>query len=263
MLTAGGANEEVADNGPNGHSVFTWTVLQGLEGRADLNSDGYITAAELAAYVAPSVSALSHQTPAFGNLPGSEGGEFLFQIGPSETEFLSALSSQLDQEAIQLNAELDRIRKEVAAKTARNEQLRLQVAAAKSGSGNVVVPAPAKAVDTAAVHLNKGDTLFKEKRYQEALDEFLAAAKMNPKSALAANNAGFLYYRMGKYDEAIRWTEKAISIDPRRAIAYVNLADLYYDLNKPAEARQNYQKYLELEPNSPYAARARARMGNQ
>jgi peptidoglycan/xylan/chitin deacetylase (PgdA/CDA1 family)/uncharacterized caspase-like protein len=131
MLTAGGANEEVADNGPNGHSVFTWTLLQGLEGRADLNSDGYITAAELAAYVGPGVSALSHQTPAFGNLPGSEGGEFVFELHP-ETEFLSQLSTQLDQEAIQLNTELDRIRKEVAAKTARNEQLRQQIAALKS-----------------------------------------------------------------------------------------------------------------------------------
>src|SRR6185369_10465117 len=118
--------EEVADNGPNGHSVFTWTVLQGLEGRADLNSDGYITAAELAAYVGPSVSALSHQTPAFGNLPGSEGGEFIFETR-SETEALSDLSTQLDQEAIQLNTELDRIRKEVAAKTARNEKLKEQL----------------------------------------------------------------------------------------------------------------------------------------
>jgi len=113
MLTAGGANEEVADNGPNGHSVFTWTVLQGLEGRADLNSDGFISAAELAAYVGPSVSGLSHQTPAFGNLPGSEGGEFIFELHP-ETEFLSDLSTQLDQEAIQINTELDRIRKEIA-----------------------------------------------------------------------------------------------------------------------------------------------------
>jgi uncharacterized caspase-like protein len=56
MLTAGGADEEVSDNGPNGHSVFTWTLLQGLEGRADLSGAGYVTASELAAYVTPAVS---------------------------------------------------------------------------------------------------------------------------------------------------------------------------------------------------------------
>jgi len=30
MLTAGGGDQLVADGGPNGHSVFTWTLLQGL-----------------------------------------------------------------------------------------------------------------------------------------------------------------------------------------------------------------------------------------
>ena len=254
MLTAGGADEEVADNGPNGHSVFTWTLLQGLEGRADLNSDGFITADELAAYVGPGVSALSHQTPAFGNLPGSEGGEFIFELHP-ETEFLSERSTQLDQEAIQLNAELDRVRKEIAAKTARNEQLRAQLVAAKT---QLAVP---KGKETTASHLNKGDSLFKERRYDEALKEFLAAAKLDPNSAVAANNVGFAYNKLGKFDEAIQWTEKAKTIDPNRAIAYVNLADLYYQLNRIDEARVNYEKYLQLAPNAAYASTARARLG--
>ena len=55
MLTAGGADQQVADDGPGGHSVFTWTLLQALNGKADLNDDSVITATELAAYVAPAV----------------------------------------------------------------------------------------------------------------------------------------------------------------------------------------------------------------
>jgi peptidoglycan/xylan/chitin deacetylase (PgdA/CDA1 family)/uncharacterized caspase-like protein len=265
MLTAGGANEEVSDNGPNGHSVFTWTILQGLEGRADLNSDGYISAAELASYVGPSVSALSHQTPAFGNLPGSEGGEFIFETR-SDTEALSDLSTQLDQEAIQLNAELDRIRKEVAAKTARNEKLKEQLAAAKSEEGKVAsVPPPsaAKVPDTAVRHLDLGDRLFKERHYKEALDEFLAASKMEPSNALALNNVGYMYYRLGKNDDAITWYQKTIQVDPRRAVAYVNLADLYYKLDRLADARPLYEKYLELQPNNSYAPTVRARLAQR
>jgi peptidoglycan/xylan/chitin deacetylase (PgdA/CDA1 family)/uncharacterized caspase-like protein len=261
MLTAGGADEEVADNGPNGHSVFTWTLLQGLEGRADLNSDGFITAAELAAYVGPGVSALSHQTPAFGNLPGSEGGEFIFELHP-ETEALSQLSAQLDTEAIQLNAQLDQIRKEIAAKTARNDELRRQIAVAKSGQPGAAI-AFSKGRGTAATHLNRGDALFKEKRYQEALDEFLTAAKMDPKSALAANNAGFIYYKLQQIEESIEWTKKAIEIDPKRSVAYQNLGDLYYQLNRLEDARPYYEKYLELASDRPYAAVVRARLGKQ
>jgi hypothetical protein len=67
--------------------------LQGLDGRADLNGDGMITAPELAAYVAPAVSAFSHQTPTFGNLPGTEGGDFIFNL-KHETEFLNNDSQQ-------------------------------------------------------------------------------------------------------------------------------------------------------------------------
>ncbi|MGR6743514.1 hypothetical protein, partial [Aeromonas veronii] len=47
MMTAGGADQQVADDGPGGHSVFTWTLLQALSGKADLNGDGLITATEL------------------------------------------------------------------------------------------------------------------------------------------------------------------------------------------------------------------------
>lgn len=120
MFTAGGSDEQVADNGPNGHSVFTWTVLQGLDGRADLNGDGIITASELAAYVAPSVSSLSHQTPSFGNLAGSEGGDFIFELR-HESEFLNADSPQLNDAGIRMNAEMEALR-------AQNERLQKQLA---------------------------------------------------------------------------------------------------------------------------------------
>ena len=116
VLTAGGGDEQVADNGPGGHSIFTWTLLQGLGGKADLDGDGAITATELAAYVAPGVSSLSRQTPVFGHLVGSEGGDLVFVLKP-EDEFLSEESRQLDGEAIQLTAELDKVRAQVEARS--------------------------------------------------------------------------------------------------------------------------------------------------
>src|SRR6185437_8724783 len=78
VLTAGGKDQEVLDSGADGHSPFSSALLKGLrDGRADLNGDGYITFAELQAYVS-SVGSNSYQTPAASTLPGHEGGEFLF-----------------------------------------------------------------------------------------------------------------------------------------------------------------------------------------
>src|SRR5438552_15976027 len=53
ILTAGGADQQVADDGPDGHSVFTWALLQGLQGEADIDGNGVITASELCAYINP------------------------------------------------------------------------------------------------------------------------------------------------------------------------------------------------------------------
>ncbi|MDD5771907.1 MAG: caspase family protein [bacterium] len=83
-LTAGG-KEPVSDGGYKNHSAFTGTFLEALStGMADYNGDGIITASEINSYIQPKVAELAEQTPEFGNLPGSEGGEFVF-IVPSDS----------------------------------------------------------------------------------------------------------------------------------------------------------------------------------
>jgi len=263
MLTAGGMDQEVADNGPNGHSVFTWTFLQGLEGKADLNGDGYITASELAAYLGPGVSAISKQTPAFGNLPGSEGGEFIFERR-QETEYLSELSAQLDEEAIRLNAQMEQIRSEIARKKMRNEKLRKDLASARSVAEGGEKGAPKDTGDQTRLkttqHIEQGNAFFKEKKYPEALAEFTAAHQLSATNALAVNNIGYVYYKMEKYEESVQWFEKTLALDPKRSIAYANLGEAYLKLNKKAEAKKAMNKYLELSPNSRYAAEISAKL---
>ena len=79
ILTAGGPNQQVVDGGPGGHSVFTGYLLKGLrEGAADLNSDGYVTFAELTSYLVPTATN-TYQTPGYSALPGHELGEFVFR----------------------------------------------------------------------------------------------------------------------------------------------------------------------------------------
>jgi peptidoglycan/xylan/chitin deacetylase (PgdA/CDA1 family)/TolA-binding protein len=275
MFTAGGADQQVADNGPNGHSVFTWTLLQALDGRGDLNGDGVITASELAAYVAPAVSALSHQTPTFGNLPGSEGGDFIFDL-KHETEFLNENSAQLGDDAIKVNAELEKLRSEMRAEARKNEDLRKQLAAAQAqlkqggaaGTTTTAAAAPVAAGaatagaamapgtltnDAAAALNDEGMRLYKEKKYLDAAEKFSEASKLQPASALFANNAGFAYFKMEKYDDAVKWFQQTIALDPRRSVAYLNLGDAYWQLQKKPEAADAYKKFLAIAPGSKAA----------
>jgi hypothetical protein len=79
IITAGGKNQQVADGGPRGHSVFTGYLLEALEDSlGDLNGDGYITFSELNAYLVPRATS-TLQTPAVGYLPAHGLGEFTFR----------------------------------------------------------------------------------------------------------------------------------------------------------------------------------------
>ena len=53
---------ELSSEGPEfggGHGAFTWAVLQGLDGGADSNKDGFVTAGELVDYVTAEVPKLT------------------------------------------------------------------------------------------------------------------------------------------------------------------------------------------------------------
>src|SRR5450830_197718 len=251
MLTAGGGDQLVADGGPNGHSVFTWTLLQGLAGKADLNGDGLITATELAAYVAPAVSSVSNQTPAFGSLPGSEGGDFVFEL-PAETEFLSPNTAQLSTEAIALNSKLD----------AKPAAASVTVKDLQGGEQKIVTPSavPSSARQLAQRANDRGLQLYKEKQYAQAEAQFTEALKLRPDFALAANNLGFVFYKQEKYREAARWFENTVRMDPSRAIAYLNLGDAYAKAGDAAKAKAAYKTYLELAPTASTAPAVRQKM---
>lgn len=257
MFTAGGADQQVSDTGPNGHSVFTWTLMQALDGRADLNGDGVITATELAAYVSPAVSAVSRQTPAFGNLPGSEGGDFIFDL-KHEVEFLNSSSPQLDDDDIKLNSEIEQLRAENLKQAKQNEALRQELAAAQSlvhqAQERGSQTSPATPQDRARSLNDEGMRLYKEKKYAEAANKFTEASGLDPTSALMANNAGFALFKQEDYQGAVHWLEQAIALDPNRAIAYANLGDAYFKLNRKGQAKQAYEKYLSLAPTGRSAA---------
>lgn len=266
VLTAGGADEQVADQGPNGHSIFTWTLLQGLEGRADLNTDGFVTASELFAYVGPTVSSLSRQTPAFGSMPGSEGGEFVLEL-KHDGEFLSESSEQLDTQAIQINSELEKVRQQIAEKQLRNQALQKQLEEAKGqlakmqeGTPPAATPASAAPAETARRHNDRGMALYREKKYAEAIAEFKTAASLDPTDAQAANNVGFVHFKQGEYAESAKWLEKTLALDSGRAVAYLNLGDAYDKLGRRAEAVKAYEHYLSLLPSGPAAGTVKEKL---
>jgi uncharacterized caspase-like protein len=60
LLTASTSQEQALE-GQEGHGVFTWVLLQGLDGKADARNKGYVTTIDLASYVVDEVPAVAEQ----------------------------------------------------------------------------------------------------------------------------------------------------------------------------------------------------------
>lgn len=258
ILTAGGAEEQVADDGPGGHSVFTWALLQGLQGQADLDGNGFITASELGAYVSPIVSSFAKQTPTVGNLVGSEGGEFVFELQP---EPLTSLTKQMDGQALHLNDELSQLQKEIAVKQAELLKIQQSIQSESAKLTQMTRSAPPVKTKTKAQQAyeldRQGQLLYREKKYADALVKFQGAVDLQPQDAVLLNNLGFLLYVMGRYEDAVSYLQKTLAVDPRRKEAHGNIADALLKLGRKDEAKQHYEQYLALYPNSPRAGEVR------
>jgi peptidoglycan/xylan/chitin deacetylase (PgdA/CDA1 family)/tetratricopeptide (TPR) repeat protein len=254
ILTAGGADQQVADDGPGGHSVFTWALLEGLEGKADLDGNGVITASELGAYVSPIVASFARQTPTVGNLVGSEGGEFMFELQPTA---LTANTPQLDSHAMQLTDQLSSLQQQIAAK--QGELLKLQQSIqAETAKLAEVKKSETKPKSARAYDLDRqGQQLYREKKYDEALTKFQAAVDLKPADPVLLNNLGFIYYAMGKYDAAVGWLQKTLTLDPKRKEAHENIADALLKQGRKDEAKEHYREFLALHPTSSRAEEIR------
>jgi uncharacterized caspase-like protein len=83
VLTSSDVNE-VSEEGANwggGHGVFTWAVLQGLEGAADINHDRIVTTGELFDFVSDTVRAQTNQRQNPRALPGTNRAFPLARVG--------------------------------------------------------------------------------------------------------------------------------------------------------------------------------------
>lgn len=77
IITSGGQNEQAAEE--KGHGVFTRQLLLALDGKADLDNDGFILGSEIGLFVRRAVSEKTEnkQNPQFGWLSGE--GDFIFE----------------------------------------------------------------------------------------------------------------------------------------------------------------------------------------
>jgi len=247
IITAGGADQEVSDGGPGGHSIFTWTLLQALDGKADSDNNGYITASEIGTYVSPVVASYAPQTPAFGNLLGSQGGDFVFKLTQdtkqrSQVEAIQAKKEQVQVLAANTNNLSSAIERSLELQKTRSANTKPEASKELSLKDNKRVQAAHRADAEALILFKKGDLIAAEQKWAKAV-------KLNPYNINIVNNYGFVLDKLGRDEEALIWYYRTVELDPKRTPIYLNLGDMMVKLGKPSLAIPYYQRYLHLYPS--------------
>ena len=94
----------------------------------------------------------------------------------------------------------------------------------------------------------KGNALFKQKRYEDAIGYYNKAIKLNPNQEVLYSNKGTCEKCLKEYKEAIRDYEKALEINPKNTKNMNRLASVYIIKGKIGDAKILQEKALNLEP---------------
>ena len=100
---------------------------------------------------------------------------------------------------------------------------------------------------------NKANEIFKQKKYEEAIEEYTKVLEFDPQnkkfnSIILANRA-LCYQKLKKNTEALRDSNQSVKLNPYYARGYVKRGNVYMELKMFDDAKADFQKAKELDPS--------------
>ena len=80
------------------------------------------------------------------------------------------------------------------------------------------------------IHYDLGIELAKFSLYQNSLEEFALAMKLDPSNVKAYRKKGLVHFGLKHYDKAEALFKKTIALDPENVQAHINLGMVKYSL---------------------------------
>ena len=96
----------------------------------------------------------------------------------------------------------------------------------------------------------KGNGLFREGKFTEAIKEYEEAIKRDPNEPSYRNNLAATLAKLGDFPGAREACEKAISLDPKYVKAWAKKGDIEFFMKEYHKALESYKRGLELEPGN-------------
>ena len=118
-----------------------------------------------------------------------------------------------------------------------------------SRPNNQSSPAETPVSGDAATHLSQGAQYLQDDKLSEAIAEFEAAVKLDPKSIEGHFRLGNAYFEQGQLDKAATEFQRTIELDANHVDARSNLGAVYYQQGDFGKAATQFQAAIGLKPN--------------
>ncbi|GAB5363228.1 hypothetical protein AAMO2058_000865700 [Amorphochlora amoebiformis] len=96
----------------------------------------------------------------------------------------------------------------------------------------------------------KGNELFRDGEYPEALKMYTEAIKRNPTDAKVWNNRAACYQKLYELRLGIKDAEKAVELDPKYLKGWSRLGQMYYGIKDLVRANIAFKKMDEIDPGN-------------
>jgi lipoprotein NlpI len=96
---------------------------------------------------------------------------------------------------------------------------------------------------------SRGNAYYEKENYDQAIQDYNQAVRLNPSQASAFSNRGVAYASKGDYDSAIENYDEAIRLNPNHADALYNRGNAYKHNKDYDRAILDYDQVIRLNPN--------------
>jgi tetratricopeptide (TPR) repeat protein len=281
-------DREVSYESPDlqgGHGVFTYYVVEGMAGAADVNHDGKVTADELGEYVRVQVREATggKQTPTSER--GSYDPQMLLSYVPSNVKPATPPAPEFGTLVFESNmddVEVFLDGKSIGVLSKDQKQLRMpglqpgehtikgvrmgyepdgprpeMVYPGQDSTVTIKILIPRRRSKAAVDELDKGIEIYQKARdqnsYKNAIQHLEKALQLDPTYSQAAYYLGSSYNALFDEAKAEEYFKKAIQIDPDYLQARATYAGMLLDIGNVDEAIRQINAVLTRQPNHALA----------
>lgn len=104
--------------------------------------------------------------------------------------------------------------------------------------------------ESADAYRQLGYMHYLNKEYKKAIEQWDIGLKFKPDSYKTLNNIGSAYSKLGEHDNALKFTRAALKVNPYYPNAYVVLGLIFKELGRKQEAKEAFERAVELRPTA-------------